>query len=77
MKQIRHTVFWPPFTVLIVAAVYSLVNTDGSLEITTTIYDWILDRFGFLFSIGALFFLILCMAAYFSCRIVFILCHCR
>lgn len=66
MTKIRHSVFWPPFTVLLIAMIYSIVDTQKFLSTTTLLYDGILDRFGFLFSIGALFFLALCVIVYFS-----------
>ena len=66
IKQLRHSVFWPPFIVLFSAMVYSIIDTEKFLSTTTLLYNIILDQFGFLFSISALLFLILCVVVYFS-----------
>ncbi len=46
--------------------IYSIVDTEKFLDVTTLLYNGILDRFGFLFSISALIFLVLCLVVYFS-----------
>lgn len=53
--------FWPPFILLLVALVYSLVDVNDFLKITTHINDFILDRFGWLFSAGTLMMLLSCL----------------
>ena len=42
--------FWPPFLLLLVAMLYSFVDLSGYLSITTSINQWILNSFSWLFS---------------------------
>jgi len=50
--QIRPAVFWTPALVLILALGASLVDFDGFLAAATAANGWILDHFGWLFSVA-------------------------
>ena len=47
-------------------SIMSLIQTDVFLNSTSEVNDWILDRFGWMFSVSALFFLGLVIIAYIS-----------
>lgn len=66
MKRLKPWVFWPPFLFLIGSAGYSLVDADGFITNARGLNNWILDRFGWLYSLSALSFLVLCIWVYFS-----------
>ncbi len=66
MKNLKHEVFWLPFIILIASAIYSLINTVHFLEIVKIANDWILNTFGWLFSLSTLCFLGIVIYAYFS-----------
>lgn len=66
MKSLRNSVFWPPFILLIVAAIFSFVNRDGFIAASTTANDWLLANLGWLFSFGGLVMLGTVVAVYFS-----------
>lgn len=66
MKKLKHGVFWPPFIVLVGSAVYSLVDTEGFLYYTKLINDWILIKFGWLYAVSVVSFLLICIGIYFS-----------
>ncbi|WP_158774214.1 BCCT family transporter [Cobetia sp. L2A1] len=63
---VRPLVFWPPFILLFLSVIASLVNLDGFLAVTTSINTWVLDTFGWLFSITALCMVFACLVAYLS-----------
>ncbi|HAS6189707.1 BCCT family transporter [Vibrio parahaemolyticus] len=65
-SQLRYKVFIPPFLLLITAVLASFFNLEGFLALTTTINNWILDTFDWLFSAGAFFMVITCIAVFFS-----------
>jgi choline-glycine betaine transporter len=66
MNQMNHRVFWPPFLLLLAAAIYSLMDTVGFLENAGILNTWILKYFGWLFSLATLSFLGICIWIYFS-----------
>lgn len=66
IKTLKHRVFWPPFLLLLGAAIYSIVNAEGFLAYARAINDWILEYFGWLFSLATLAFLVICIWVYFS-----------
>lgn len=66
MNKIKHQVFWVPFLFLIASAIYSLVNVEQFLKMTSAANDWILTNFGWLFSISTLLFLGLIIFVYVS-----------
>lgn len=66
MKRIRHSVFWPPFLLLIGASALNFTNRDGFINITTEANGWVIDNLGWLFSLGGLAMIGGCIIAYFS-----------
>ncbi len=66
MKQLKHSVFWPPFLFLLLSVTYSLVDLEGFTKNATALNSFLLDRFGWLYSLSTLAFLIICLSVYFS-----------
>ncbi|MEZ5017144.1 MAG: BCCT family transporter [Flavipsychrobacter sp.] len=66
MKRLNHAVFWPPFVLLLVALVYSLINKEAFLKIVTATNNWILDHFDNAFNYTSFTMVLLCIAVYFS-----------
>jgi glycine betaine transporter len=66
MKELKHEVFWIPFLFLTASAIYSLIDVENFLYLTKTANDWILNYFGWLFSLSTLFFLGIVVTIYFS-----------
>lgn len=66
MKNLRHSVFWPPFLLLIAAALFSFFNREGFIKMATDANNWLLANVGWLFSIGGLIMLITVIGVYFS-----------
>jgi len=65
-SQIKHVVFWPPFLLLLAAVVLNFIDQETFISVTENARGWVLDTFGWLFSLGAFFMLMLCIAIYFS-----------
>ncbi len=69
---LNHFVFWPPFLLLLSAIVLNFWSPDqiqdgelvpGKFSTTVTIANtWVLDQFGWLFSVCAFFSVMLCLA---------------
>lgn len=66
MKDLKHPVFWPPFLILLFSTAYSLVDVEGFLHYAAVLNTALLDAFGWLYAIGTLFFLGLCLWIYTS-----------
>ncbi|MDR1287469.1 MAG: BCCT family transporter [Treponema sp.] len=66
MKGIRPIVFFPPALLAIAALIYSLVDNAGFSVMASTANNWLLDKFGWLFSLGSLAFLVAVIAVFFS-----------
>ncbi|UOQ44268.1 BCCT family transporter [Halobacillus salinarum] len=66
MPKLRHAVFWPPFLLLIGAAVLSLFKKDVFVQVTTSANNWVINEMGWLFSVGGLLMVAGCVLAYFS-----------
>jgi len=66
MKNLRHSVFWPPFLLLIAAAVFSFTNKEGFIKMATDANNWLLANVGWLFSLGGLIMLLTVVGVYFS-----------
>ncbi|WNF38427.1 BCCT family transporter [Bacillaceae bacterium IKA-2] len=66
MKNIRHTVFWPPFLLLIGAAILSFASKDTFVKGTTDANNWVIANMGWLFSLTGLLMVGACVAVYFS-----------
>ncbi|MBU3009715.1 BCCT family transporter [Cobetia amphilecti] len=65
-SSVRPLVFWPPFILLMVAVAASLINLEGFLATTTAMNDWVLNKFGWLFSVTSLAMVVTCLVAYLS-----------
>ncbi len=63
---IKHSVFWPPFLLLLGAMIFSFVDLENFLNVMTEINDWILTTFSWLFSISTLCLVITLVITYFS-----------
>jgi choline-glycine betaine transporter len=63
---IKHSVFWPPFLLLLGAMIFSFVDLEHYLNIMTDINDWILTTFSWLFSISTLCLVITLVITFFS-----------
>lgn len=64
--NLRHSVFWPPFLLLIAAALFSFFNRDGFIKMATDANNWLLANVGWLFSLGGLIMLVTVVGVYFS-----------
>ncbi len=65
-SRIRPLVFWPPFVLLILAVMVSLIDLEGFLSLTSDLNTLLLDRLGWLFSVTALAMLVSCLIAFLS-----------
>lgn len=65
-SNIRPLVFWPTFSILLTAVVWSFVDLEGFLSITKGLNSWILDSFSWLFSLSSFYMLVLCVVVWFS-----------
>lgn len=63
---IKHSVFWPPFLLLMAAVVFSFIDLTHFLSVVTSINDWILDSFSWLFSLSTLCLLLSLVIVFFS-----------
>jgi choline-glycine betaine transporter len=59
-------VFWPPFTLLIVALSISLLAPKDFVQIVNLLNNWVLNSFGGLFSVVTLVMVICCAAVFLS-----------
>ncbi|MEN0047650.1 MAG: BCCT family transporter, partial [Bacteroidota bacterium] len=66
MSQMRWSVFLPPFLILLAGCLYSFVDAESFLTQMKFLNQWILDRFGWLYSISTFVFLLICIVVYFS-----------
>lgn len=66
MRNLKHRVFWPPFLLMIGASILSFVNKEIFISGVTTANDWLIDNFGWLFSLGGLTMVVVCVFVYFS-----------
>lgn len=66
MKKLKHAVFWPPFLLLVAAALFGLLDAEGFLKYAKVINDFILAKFSWLFSFATLSFVLICVWVYFS-----------
>ena len=65
-KSIRPLVFWPPFLLLLVAVVASLIDLKGFLNVTGAINDAALRNLGWLFMLTALVMIVTCVVVFLS-----------
>lgn len=66
MKHIKPVVFWPPFLLLFAAVVLNFINKDVFTSVVTNTHSWVLDTFGWLFTLTASIMLAVCACIYFS-----------
>jgi glycine betaine transporter len=66
LKSIKHSVFWPPFVLLMVGVIYSFIDGDGFLKVTGGLNSMILENFGWLFCWTSAAMLLICIAAFIS-----------
>ncbi|MEM8526952.1 MAG: BCCT family transporter [Bacteroidota bacterium] len=66
MSQMRWFVFLPPFLILLTGCIYSFVDADSFLAQMKFLNQWILERFGWLYSVSTFVFLLICIAVYAS-----------
>lgn len=66
MQSLNKKVFFPPLIFLIATVFYSLIDSEGFLISVNQVNTWILDHFGWLFSWGTFFFLLVIGFVYFS-----------
>jgi len=66
MRNLKHTVFWPPFLILIASVSYSLIDSEGFTQNATALNSFLLDKFGWLYSISTLSFFAIVIWIYFS-----------
>ena len=64
--KINIAVFIVPFSLLLFSIIFSQADPDGFLNGMRQANDWILTRFGWLFSWSTLLFLVLCIVVYCS-----------
>lgn len=66
MKNVRPLVFWPPFLLLIGAAIYSLINEEGFSAMMNAANNWMLANIAWGFSMTGFLMVILVLILYFS-----------
>jgi len=66
MRNLKHTVFWPPFLILIISVIYSLVDSERFMQNASFLNSFLLDKFGWLYSLSTLGFLAVVVWIYFS-----------
>ena len=64
--SLRPLVFWPAFTILMLAVALSVIDLERFLSVTQRLNDSILDNFGWLFSYGSFYLLLLTITVYSS-----------
>ena len=65
-SSLNHLVFWPPFLLLIGAAILNFALPDQFAKITNAANDWVLTNFGWLFTIVAFLAVMLSVFILFS-----------
>ncbi len=65
-SNIRTLVFLPPFTLLLTAVIFSFINLPDFLTVMTSLNDWILRHFDWLFSYATLLLLLSLIIVFFS-----------
>ncbi|AET69841.1 choline-glycine betaine transporter [Desulfosporosinus orientis DSM 765] len=65
-KSINHWVFWPPFILMLATVVLNFANYDLFTNFMHTSFDWIVNNFGWFFSLTAFIFVVVAAAIAFS-----------
>ncbi len=66
LQKVNPLVFWPPFVLLLAAAIMSLISDETLASLTKSLQDWILFHFDWLFNWVAFIILCVVLAIYFS-----------
>ena len=66
MNKIKPIVFWPPVVLLTGAVLLSFIDLDSFSKVAVSTNNWIIENFGWLFSITAVVVLAVCIWIYFS-----------
>ncbi len=66
LRQLHHIKFWPPFLFLSITIGFSLIYEDSFLKWLQSVNNSLLSHFGWVFSWGALFFLLILFIIYWS-----------
>jgi choline-glycine betaine transporter len=66
MNKLRHGVFWPPFLLLIGAAILSFTNREAFIQAATDANNWLIANVGWFFSLSGFLMLVVCIGVYFS-----------
>ncbi|KOY83843.1 BCCT family transporter [Lysinibacillus macroides] len=64
--NLRHGVFWPPFILLLIAGLLSLLYPEWFLDKVNIANNWLLENVGWLFSLGGLAMLAAVVIVFFS-----------
>lgn len=66
LSSLRKVVFFPPWILLIIMVVFSLINNEGFLKVLGIITNSILDNFSWLFNFTTLLCVFTVLIVYFS-----------
>ncbi len=66
MNLLRPFVFWPPFLILIGVCLVSLIDPQAMIAVIASLNSGMMGTFGWLFSVGALVFFLLCLVVFVS-----------
>ncbi|WP_028308972.1 BCCT family transporter [Desulfitibacter alkalitolerans] len=65
-SSIKPLVFWPPFLLLLGAVIFSFVNEAGFAAMTTGANNWLIENFGWAFSMTGFLMVLIVLVIYFS-----------
>lgn len=65
-NSIKPLVFWPPFLLLLGAVIFSFVNEAGFAAMTTNANNWLIENFGWAFSMTGFLMVLIVLVIYFS-----------
>ncbi|MBS3971001.1 MAG: BCCT family transporter [Clostridia bacterium] len=65
-NSIKPLVFWPPFLLLLGAVIFSFVNEAGFAAMTTGANNWLIENFGWAFSMTGFLMVLIVLVIYFS-----------
>ncbi|OLS38243.1 BCCT transporter [Alkalihalophilus pseudofirmus] len=66
MKSLKHGVFWPPFLLVLAAAILSFTNREAFTNMASGANDWLISNLGWLFSLSGFLMVLVCVGVYFS-----------
>ncbi len=65
-RRLNHPVFWPPFLLMLIAVGFNIANPKLFGTLINGANDWVLDHFGWMYTICAFCALVLCVWILFS-----------